>query len=181
MRLDVFMAVGGYDVGFTANEDADLDARIGRTGGRIWLADDLALEYYPRRTTAALFRQYVRYGQGRAMTVARHGGPRKLRQTLPLAIAPMVGLALLVPLYGPACLPALAYATLCFGYGMTLRRQGAPCSAGAGYPAMVMHVAWSVGYWRQLLGGKRPGSVPAPLLFGIQSASSRARAGSASI
>jgi len=166
MRLDVFMAAGGYDAGFIANEDADLDARISKVGGRIWLADDLALDYYPRRTTPALFRQYVRYGQGRAMTVARHGGRRKLRQVLPLLIAPMIGLAVLNPLFGPACLPALGYVGLCLGYGMTLRRLSAPCSGAAGYPAMVMHIGWSVGYWRQVFGGKRPGSAPAPLLFG---------------
>jgi len=97
MRLDVFMAVGGYDASFIANEDADLDARISKIGGRIWLADDLSLDYFPRRSTPALFRQYFRYGQGRAMTVARHGGRRKLRQMLPLLIAPMVGLAALIP------------------------------------------------------------------------------------
>jgi len=167
MRLDVFMAVGGYDAGFIANEDADLDARITKIGGRIWLADDLPLDYFPRRSTPALFRQYFRYGQGRAMTVARHGGRRKLRQMLPLLIAPMVGLAALTPLFGPACLPALGYVALCLGYGITLRRLGAPCSVAAGYTAMVMHIGWSIGYWRQVFGGKRLGSAPAPLLFGL--------------
>jgi len=32
---------------------------------------------------------------------------------------------------------------------------------------MVMHIGWSIGYWRQVFGGKRLGSAPVPLLFGL--------------
>ena len=164
MRLDAFMAAGGYDDGFVANEDADLDARLAGAGGRIWLEDSLALEYHPRRTTGALGRQYFRYGQGRALTTARHGGRLKLRQTLPVLIAPMLLTAVLTPLLPIAGLPALAYVALCLGLGVSLMRGGGRCRAASGYAAMVMHVAWSAGYWRQLLRG-RPGPVPSPMIF----------------
>ena len=35
MRMDAFRAVGGYDAGFSHNEDAELDLRLGEAGYRI--------------------------------------------------------------------------------------------------------------------------------------------------
>jgi succinoglycan biosynthesis protein ExoA len=156
MRLDAYIAAGGYDETFSHNEDAELDRRLAKNGGRIWLAADLELVYYPRKTPRALFRQYFFYGRGRAMTIARHGGRRRLRQVLPLAVAPMVGLVLVAPLFWPAALPTLGWVILCLGYGAWLGRNNPPCAAGAGIPAMIMHFAWSAGYWSQLLKGPRP-------------------------
>jgi succinoglycan biosynthesis protein ExoA len=158
MRLDAFTAVGGYDETFSHNEDAELDHRLRQAGNRIWLEDSLALYYFPRRSTKALYRQYYWYGRGRAKTVARHGGKRKLRQTAPLAIAPAVLLLLLTPWFWPAGLPAACWASACLLYGLVRGRNGERCAMLAGYPAMVMHLAWSLGYWRQLLGGPAPGA-----------------------
>jgi succinoglycan biosynthesis protein ExoA len=163
MSLDTFIAVGGYDETFTHNEDAELDTRILKAGGRIWLEPELSLIYYPRKTVPALARQYYKYGRGRAMTVARHGGRRRLRQLLPLAIAPSWVLLLLAPLYPVAALPLLAWAALCIGYGLTLGLRGGACAAMAGPAAMIMQMAWSLGYWTSLLGRRKPGPPPTGL------------------
>jgi succinoglycan biosynthesis protein ExoA len=151
MALDTFIAVGGYDETFTHNEDAELDHRMIDAGARIWLEPDLAIVYYPRKTARALARQYYKYGHGRAKTVARHGGRRRLRQILPLAIAPMWCLLLLAPLFHAAALPVLAWAALCIGYGFVLGLSGGACAAMAGPAAMIMQTAWSVGYWTSVV------------------------------
>ncbi len=70
--LDAFRALGGYDETFIANEDAEFDRRLTNSGGRIWLSEDLAIVYHPRRTPAALFAQYLRHGAGRARMLLRH-------------------------------------------------------------------------------------------------------------
>ena len=163
MRLDTFISVGGYDETFTHNEDAELDHRLKGAGGRIWLADDLPLIYYPRKTVKSLWRQYFLYGRGRAMTVARHRGRPRLRQIAPLAIPPIIALALFTPFFWPAGLPTLAWVGCCLAYGAALVRPGDPCAAAAGFPALVMHVSWSLGYWKQALAGPRPGPTPIPL------------------
>ncbi len=163
MRLAMFKAAGGYDETFSHNEDAELDKRIIQLGGRIWLADDLAITYLPRRTPSALFRQYKSYGMGRARTRARHGGASKLRQLLPLLVAPSVALACLSPIWGLAAVPALVWAGLCLSYGAFLgvkafvRGQGL-CVFLSGVCAMIMHFAWSVGYLSQTFkgGGAEP-------------------------
>ena len=150
--LAAFEAAGGYDETFSHNEDAELDLRLIQSGERIWLTDQVRIGYYPRRTPAALWKQYFSYGKGRARTVLKHHAPLKLRQALPLAVAPAVLGALAAPFFWPLALPALAWAvgTLSFGALLALRKGDAAVLM-AGPAAMTMHLAWSTGFWAQLL------------------------------
>jgi succinoglycan biosynthesis protein ExoA len=163
MALETFVAVGGYDETYTHNEDAELDHRILNAGGRLWLEPELALIYYPRKTIRSLARQYFKYGSGRAMTVARHPGRRRARQILPLAIAPLFCLLLLTPLDWRAAIPVLAWAAVCLAYGLVLGLRNGRCAAAAGVAAIIMQASWSIGYWKQVLLGSKPGPPPVPL------------------
>jgi succinoglycan biosynthesis protein ExoA len=162
MRLDIFLTVGGYDETFTHNEDAELDHRIVDAGGRIWLAEDLPLVYYPRGTARSLARQYFLYGRGRARTVARHPSRRRLRQVAPLVVAPAILLAAASPLFWQLALPVLLWAGVCLVYGITKIGHGV-CAAASGVMAMLMHAAWSFGYWSQLVSFEPPAPFRAAL------------------
>lgn len=154
-RIDAFQACGGYDESFSHNEDAELDVRLVRAGGRIWLTDKAPVTYHPRSTAGALWRQYLNYGRGRAKTVLKHRARLRVRQALPLAVAPAVIAAAAAPLWWPAALPALAWALACLGYGAALgvgRRD--PWAALSGPAAMIMHLAWSLGFWSKVLRGR---------------------------
>ena len=149
--LAAFEAVGGYDESFSHNEDAELDIRLAKQGGRIWLTDQVRIGYHPRRTPAALWRQYYSYGKGRARTALKHYTPLKLRQALPLAVAPAVLGAALSPLFWPLLLPALVWMLTALSFGLVLaarRREASTLLAGPA--AMIMHLAWSAGFWAQL-------------------------------
>jgi succinoglycan biosynthesis protein ExoA len=151
-RLAAFEEVGGYDEGFSHNEDAELDVRLAREGGRIWLTDQARIVYHPRAAPGALWRQYFGYGKGRARTVVKHGTRLKLRQALPLAVAPAVALLALAPFLWLLALPALVWASAALGYGVFLglrSRDGAALMSGPA--AMIMHLGWSTGFWLQLL------------------------------
>ena len=150
-RLDAFSAAGGYDEAFSHNEDAEFDLRLRGGGGTIWLTDKVRIGYHPRATARALARQYFSYGKGRARTVLKHRARLKARQALPLAVAPALLLALFAPLSGVFALPALAWAAaaLAYGAGLAIRARD-PVVALSGPAAMVMHAAWSAGFWRQL-------------------------------
>lgn len=153
MRIEAFRTVGGYDETFSHNEDAELDLRLAAGGYRIWLTTEVTIDYFPRATARALFRQYRNYGAGRARTVRLHKTPLKIRQMLPMAVAPAVILAFAAPLFWPLPLPALVWASICLAYGATL---GPGCAAFSGWPAMVMHFGWSLGFLRQwFLGGRQ--------------------------
>jgi succinoglycan biosynthesis protein ExoA len=167
MRIAAFTAAGGYCETMPCNEDAELDLRMAARGARIWLAPDIPVTYFPRGTARGLWRQYFRYGAGRATTVRRHRSRLRLRQALPLAIAPACVLALAAPAAPVLALPALAWALLCqtWGLGLAIRERRADV-AFAGTAAMIMHAAWSAGYWKQEISARISGgrSIPAPAL-----------------
>jgi succinoglycan biosynthesis protein ExoA len=152
--LEHFFGVGGYDEGFRANEDAEYDVRLGRKGGRIWLSGDVRITYYPRATAGGLFRQYLNYGRGRARTLLRHRLKPKLRQMLPVAVAPAAVVAPFGLLDPPLSLPAAAWIGGCLTAGAVLGLKAKNRAAiGSGVAAAVMHLAWSLGFWQQLLSG----------------------------
>lgn len=153
MRVAAFSAVGGYDESFRQNEDAELDVRLRAAGHRIWLSGRTHVVYYPRATIGGLFRQYLGYGRGRARNVMKHRIAPRLRQALPLLVFPAAVLACFSVLNWLAVLPLAAWALACLGYALALavtRRD--PNALAAGFSAMVMHLAWSTGFWLQLLG-----------------------------
>ena len=151
-RIAEFLAVGGYDETFSHNEDAELDIRLGRAGGKIWLTNRAPIRYYPRATAEALARQYFRYGKGRARTVLKHRTRLKVRQALPLAVAPALVLGLAAPVFWPLGIPAVVWLSGVLGYGLAsgaARRD--PAVMMAGVAAAIMHSAWSAGFWAELV------------------------------
>lgn len=154
--LSAFLAVGGYDESFSHNEDAEFDYRLGLTGGRIWLEPNASVTYQPRRTPGALFRQYRNYGLGRARTVDKHQVSLKLRQAVPLGIAPaillaVIGIVLTLTVdarFMVLSLPACGWFALCQAFAVVLAtRAKSRCVLASGTAAMIMHAAWSIGYW----------------------------------
>lgn len=156
MRVSAFCAVGGYDEGFSHNEDAELDYRLRAAGHRLWMTDKTFMVYYPRATVRALFRQYLGYGRGRAQNILKHRAMPKIRQMIPLMVFPVVAGASLAVLNWAALIPAALWAAVCLGYGVWMalgqRNRYGPL---AGFSAMVMHLAWSAGFWLQLLGFRK--------------------------
>lgn len=158
MRIAAFRSVGGYDESFSHNEDAELDFRLRAAGHRIWMTGKTHMVYYPRSTVSGLFRQYLGYGRGRAKNLLKHGSRPKPRQLILLAVAPLVAGSLLAVVAWWALIPAAAWAALCMGYGLVLGLGGGHSHAPLiGVSAMVMHFAWSLGFWLQVFTPRRGG------------------------
>jgi succinoglycan biosynthesis protein ExoA len=150
--LRMFRALKGYDEKQSHNEDAEFDVRLARAGGKIWLTRLVAVTYYPRSAVGELCRQYANYGRGRAITMLRHRTRPKLRQILPAALLPAALLLPLAPWTPIAAWPFLLWLLACLLYGagmvVTTRKLYAAAAAPA---AMIMHMAWSIGFWRGVL------------------------------
>jgi len=160
MDVNAFRLVGGYDEAFSHNEDAELDLRLIAAGYRIYLCAGADITYYPRKRPVPLFSQYRNFGRGRAMTIMKHGATPKLRQMLPVMVAPVVAMALLWPLAPLLALPALVWVIVSLAYGITLgvldKRR---CACGAGVAAMLMHFGFSIGFISQVVREKVLGSL----------------------
>lgn len=148
-----FERVGGYDETFVANEDAELDYRIRRSGGRIWLDPEIEVRYEPRPTVRALARQYWRYGCGRARTFLKHRERPRLRQMLPVVLVAALGASLVLAPLQPWLLiaPASYVASLALYAGMLAIRLRSPAALLAAPAAAIMHIAWGGGFLATLL------------------------------
>lgn len=158
MRVDAFRAVGGYDESFRFNEDAELDHRLRQAGNTIWLTERTGMIYYPRSTMSGLFRQYFGYGGGRARNILKHRMRPRLRQMAPLAILPVVLLAGLSIWHWAFLIPLALWGMGCIALGMHAARRHYPeygmpiwLSPLVGWAAMIMHFAWSSGFWLHVL------------------------------
>lgn len=172
MSVRAFVAAGGYNRAMSHNEDAELDHRLGRLG-RIWLEPGCMIEYYPRRTPDALWKQYRNYGKGRAQTLALHRMRPKLRQMVPLLAPLACALACLSPLFGgflglALALPLAGWLCLCLSTGALIGlRNKSLCAALSGIAAAIMHLAWGCGFIQQVLFGKVPARAPEPLPLSV--------------
>jgi succinoglycan biosynthesis protein ExoA len=148
MQISAFRAVGGYDETFSHNEDAELDIRFTKAGYRIWLTAKTLLTYYPRSEPRALFRQYFKFGQGRAKTIFKHKIKPRLRQMLPLVVAPAAALFVLFPLCPLFAVPFVGWALICLFYGVFLSRGTKDRDIIlSGFAIIIMHLSWSFGFW----------------------------------
>lgn len=159
-RLDIWRRTGGYDTGFIANEDAELDHRIGLAGGRIWLDADIRLDYLARDTLRKLAKQYWRYGLGRGQTVLKHRLKPRLRQMIPPAVTAVILLSVLLsPLFPPVLLLPLAYllilATTALRLAVTHRSA---CALWAAPALLLMHNCFGAGFLTRLILGGRGAS-----------------------
>jgi succinoglycan biosynthesis protein ExoA len=152
-RLDSFLRAGGYDESFSHNEDAEFDCRLLRDGGRVWLDANIRLQYHVRPTLAALWRQYRNYGRGRSRTIRRHPGTMRLRQFIvPTFVGTNLLALLLASWWWPAVLLPTTYLTLLALVSLKLAiRHRSPCGILSGAAALVMHVAWALGFVESLL------------------------------
>jgi succinoglycan biosynthesis protein ExoA len=155
--LAAFLAVGGYDETFSHNEDAELDTRLRKSGGRIFLDADIRLSYLARATVASLARQYFSYGKGRARTLMKHGERPRLRQLIPPAtlVACVLGLGIAPFTLWGLVLPGFYLGALAFASIVVAAKHRSPCGLLAGLASATMHMSWSAGFFRQLLEGQR--------------------------
>ncbi|MEX2458723.1 MAG: glycosyltransferase family 2 protein [Actinomycetota bacterium] len=156
-RRETLEALGGWDEGAESNEDYELNHRLLRDGGRVLLSPRLRCRYRVRESLPELAGQYLRYGRWKAAMLRRHPGSVRWRQLAAPAL--VAGLTLSVGL--APWRPRLA-AVVPAAYGLTnvaASVVGAARHEAGTLPALpavyaVMHIAWGVGFWTEILRGR---------------------------
>jgi succinoglycan biosynthesis protein ExoA len=152
-RMTFFRSAGGYDEGFTHNEDAEFDCRQRALGARIYLDSEIRIGYRPRASLPSLWRQYFKYGAGRSRTVRRHPGSLRLRQMAVPANLVIWLLTLVMSTYSALFLcwtDLYLGAVLCCSFQLVLRQRSLTAFLAA--PAAVtMHLAWASGFFSGFL------------------------------
>jgi succinoglycan biosynthesis protein ExoA len=96
-RREVFDRIGMFDESLVRNQDDELNLRLTLAGGKIWQSPRIQSWYHPRRSLAALFKQYMQYGYWKVRVVQKHRTPASLRH---LAPGTFVGSLIVLPLMG---------------------------------------------------------------------------------
>ncbi len=114
--------LGGYSRKAT-NEDSELNIRLlarappgvgGELPKAVYQSSRIRVEYFPRASLLALFRQYFRYGRGRCGTVLAHPGKSPWRSRLPFLL---VSAALALVLVDVAVLGGRLWSVVLLGAG----------------------------------------------------------------
>ena len=95
-RREVFAKYGGYDERLVRNQDNEMNYRIRKNGGKIYLANDIRLSYYCRDTIKGITKMAVQNGTWNIITMKLCPGSMGIRHFIPLAfVLSVIGLALL--------------------------------------------------------------------------------------
>lgn len=84
-RREVFEKWGGYDERLTRNQDNEMNYRIRKNGGKIYLASDIRLSYYCRDSIRGISDMAVKNGMWNVITMKLCPGSMGLRHFIPLA------------------------------------------------------------------------------------------------
>jgi glycosyltransferase involved in cell wall biosynthesis len=142
------LELDGFDETLPANEDYEHSLRLRKAGGRVLLDPTLPSTYHPRTSPARLWRQYFRYGIGKARVLRLHPESLILRQIIP----PAFTLALLVSL-GLLPLSPWPLAVVGGGYLLAVVLASLHAARHAGWPLVpcflliypTIHLAWGFG------------------------------------
>jgi glycosyltransferase involved in cell wall biosynthesis/SAM-dependent methyltransferase len=166
-RPEAFERAGLFDETLVRNQDDEFNLRLRLAGGRIVQDSSIKIEYIPRGSFAAVFRQYFEYGLWKPAVMRKHGRATSARSLVPVGlVASMAALLVLAPWIHAALLllelevGLYAAGALAFG-SLSLRRRREPLRllprVAAAYPAF--HLAHGLGQltgWARLARWRTP-------------------------
>ena len=152
-RRELLERIGKYDETLLANEDYELNARIRKSGGKIWLDPAIRTIYFARSNLRALAVQYFRYGFWKLKMLRRYPATLRWRQALPpvftAGLVITLGLSLVWRFFGLLFLSELLiYFAVLIAVSLksALARKEYFLAIGLPLAISVMHVAWGSGF-----------------------------------
>lgn len=153
-KREVFDKVGLYDEELIRNQDDELNARIIKNGGSIYLIPTLGIKYFARDKVAKVRKMFYQYGLFKPLVNKKLGQAATVRQFVPpLFVAALIcGLALsffskiFLWLY-------LAFLTLYFAIGIFMGIKSATSTKRASMIFLMpwiffnVHLSYGWGYW----------------------------------
>lgn len=152
-RRELFDQIGLFDETLLTNEDYELNTRIRKSGGRVWLDPMIQSVYFSRSSLSDLGKQYFRYGYWKWHMLRRYPETLRWRQALPPAfVLSTVALFLLAPFF-KICLILLEIVLLVYGLTLviaswSIANQESDIRLLVGIPLAIvtMHYCWGSGF-----------------------------------
>jgi SAM-dependent methyltransferase len=150
-RREVFDRIGLFDEELVRNQDDELNLRLTRAGGRIWMDPSVRSTYYSRGTIKGLWRQYHGYGFYKVRVMQKHRTVPSPRHLVPAAfvagVAGAVGLAVVRRSPWPAAAVLAPYAAVVGAASRATARQAGASTPTVALATATMHTAYGLGWW----------------------------------
>lgn len=153
-RKEFLHEIGLYDETLLSNEDYELNTRIRKAGGKIYLDPKIRCTYFSRTDLKSLAKQYYRYGFWKFLMLRDYPFSIKPRQFLPPTLIVVISILLLVSLiYPPGLIFLIVFIgiytfSLFFGtYLVTNTTKNAIAFHFLITASIItMHIAWGTGF-----------------------------------
>lgn len=100
-KKSLFEKVGMFDEEMLRNEDEEINGRIRRAGGKIYLIPEVTMKYYPRDSLTKLFKMYYQYGLWKPLVNKKVGNAVSCRQFVPPLFVFGLVFGLILSLFSP--------------------------------------------------------------------------------
>jgi succinoglycan biosynthesis protein ExoA len=157
-RRALIEQIGFFDESLLTNEDYEFNARVRKSGGKIWLDPSIRSIYFARSTLRELIQQYWRYGFWKWRMLSRYPDTLRWRQALPplfvLSLISLIVLSIFIPftriLLAGELVIYLSIMVLA-GLYAALRQHKAYLILGLPLAIPAMHLAWGSGFLWSIL------------------------------
>jgi glycosyltransferase involved in cell wall biosynthesis len=165
----VFERIGLFDEELVRNQDDELNYRLRKTGGRVFMTPRMRSRYQNRQSFKALAKQFFQYGEWKVRVLQKHPLQMSWRHFVPPAL--VAGLATLILLSpwsaaagGLAALSAAVYGAAVVAATMLSSRGRVDLAPLVAMAFMIMHFSWGSGFLLGLVrfGGRWFAQEPMP-------------------
>lgn len=155
---EVFEEYGTFDERFVRTQDYELNYRIVKSGGRIFMNPEIKSYYYPRRSLKRLWQQYFQFGFWKTKVMKKYEEVISPRNILPSLFVLAVLLLGAVSLFVPGVIYAFYAVIGCYLLGTsyfgfrTVRQSGGKLKylLGVVLAMMVIHLSFGSGFLKGL-------------------------------
>ena len=160
-KKEIFDKVGLFDEDMLRNEDEELNGRITKQGGKIYIIPQVVMRYMARDRLDRMCKMFYQYGLWKPLVNKKVGNAVSYRQFAPPAFVACVVLGLLVGIFVPFILKvtlavlALYYAIVfCIGVIETFKHKRAALLILVPITFTCIHFSYGIGYLKGLMGKK---------------------------
>jgi cellulose synthase/poly-beta-1,6-N-acetylglucosamine synthase-like glycosyltransferase len=148
---ELIRRLGGWDEDLVVNQDFEFDFRLRQAGYRLLFDPNLTIDWQCQQSIPNLFRQYRRYGKGKARVARLHLRSLRLRHLAAPGLTASWVLAALLALKrpGPALISLLPYSGAVIAASAFAARPLDGRRERQWLPAafVAMHAGWGIGFW----------------------------------
>jgi len=156
-RRDVFDRIGLFDEDLSRNQDDELNVRLIKSGGKIFLIPQVKIVYFARETLTKLSRMFYQYGLFKPVVVKKTGTILTARQLVPVIftlytvmILPL--LVLINSFYLYILLPFFFYIAISLFFTVQLiLKQKNLCLLNLPYIFAIIHFSYGSGYLKGIM------------------------------